>query len=89
MDRSKQRINLLGRVLQWAWIISAGGILITPGGVHCTICDAIGLGDFGDTVINVLGIGLIAFGVRGLASSFLQARSQPVLNEQAINQQGL
>lgn len=62
------------RSLAWAWMIIAGGLLITPGGVFCIACGApINVpGYIGRPATIVVGMLLIAFGVFGLVTRKLQ-----------------
>ncbi|MCZ8067003.1 MAG: hypothetical protein ACK5QJ_17270 [Microcystis sp.] len=62
------------KYLAWAWVIIIGVLMITPGGVLCTVCgvpiDAVGF--IGYPAITFLGIGSITLGVVGLITSVLE-----------------
>ena len=46
------------RELTWAWIIIVGGLMITPGGVSCTVCG-------GPIITQLLGAISIVIGIGG------------------------
>ena len=46
--------------LSWAWIIMIGGLIITPGGIDCTVC--------GSGLTMVLGLISIVLGTAGIVS---------------------
>lgn len=48
-------------VLAWAWIIVIGGLIITPGGIHCIKC--------GPTLNLLIGLVSIVLGLAGLVAT--------------------
>jgi hypothetical protein len=62
-------------VLVWAWIIVAGGLMITPGGVWCIRCGRSDPWYIGDPVILVLGAVSIVLGVIGLVRAVNERNS--------------
>ncbi|HCU84018.1 MULTISPECIES: hypothetical protein [unclassified Methylophilus] len=45
-------------LVAWAWVIVIGGLMITPGGVHCIVC-----GDKGNLFMGVISIVLGAVAI--------------------------
>jgi hypothetical protein len=58
------------RYLAWAWMIIAGVLMITPGGVWCIACGQVvnQPGYIGQTGVMILGIGAIILGLVGIAT---------------------
>ncbi len=50
------------RTLAWAWIIVIGVLIITPGGINCTVC--------GPLLTKFMGVISILIGISGLAVGF-------------------
>lgn len=53
-------LTTLLRTLAWAWVIVIGGLIITPGGINCTVC--------GPLLNQLLGIMSILIGLSGLVA---------------------
>ncbi len=53
----------------WAWIIYLGGLIITPGGIGCTICD-------GFLAFKAIGVILIAFGITGFVTNLARMKGR-------------
>jgi hypothetical protein len=71
-----------GKALAWAWIILIGGLMITPGGVSCTVC--------GWGLTMLMGIASVVLGAYGLVSS-LRGRTtvaQPRVTSSQVNAKG-
>ena len=73
------RAEAIIRNLSWAWLIVAGGLLITPRGPLCIVCGEI-IADprfIGYPAVTFLGVGSVILGILGLSTTIRNVISNP------------